>query len=238
MPSSFCSSPPSVALSLGSHVSGWGHATGAQAPFGGIRTFTLLGGEHGAWRKHVGSFATGCSRERTRAAGTVRGGWCRPSASRAQMRRVPARRRRRSCRRSPATSGRSRSYPSAGIRGCARTSNRSRPTPTHEDRLPMQPIRRPIGRDVAAVSPDGADLHAADRLPDVLTIVNLSRSNHLTSVGGDDPVWYWRRFLIDPETGPPKDRERQQDDESKPQPEPSQTHPVLLKRSIRDLWRV
>ena len=37
-------------------------------------------------------------------------------------------------------------------------------------RFPMQPIRAPVGCDIGAVTPDGADLLAADRLPHSLAI--------------------------------------------------------------------
>ena len=38
----------------------------------------------------------------------------------------------------------------------------------------MQPVRRPIGRHVRSVAPDGANLLAADRLPNALSVLNGS----------------------------------------------------------------
>ena len=50
----------------------------------------------------------------------------------------------------------------------------------------MQPVGAPIGRHVRAVAPDGADLLAADRLPDVLSVLDGGAVEQDAAVGGDD----------------------------------------------------
>ena len=52
----------------------------------------------------------------------------------------------------------------------------------------MQPVGGPVGRDVAAVAPDGADLHAAERLPDVLAAADVAVGDNDGAVGVDDPA--------------------------------------------------
>ena len=50
---------------------------------------------------------------------------------------------------------------------------RAGPLVEHEHGFAMQPVSGPVGSDIAAVAPDRANLHAAERLPDVLPIGDL-----------------------------------------------------------------
>ena len=47
------------------------------------------------------------------------------------------------------------------------------PAVEDEHAFAMQPVGRPIGRHVRSVTPDGANLLAADRLPDALSVLNV-----------------------------------------------------------------
>ena len=68
----------------------------------------------------------------------------------------------------------------------------------------MQPIGSPIGRDVAAMSPDGADLHAAERLPDVLAAADVTIGNNDGAGGIDNTSGQGRHLLIDASADPPE----------------------------------
>ena len=49
----------------------------------------------------------------------------------------------------------------------------ARPDVEHADSLAMQPVRAPVGRDISAMAPDGAQLHPAHRLPHLATALDV-----------------------------------------------------------------
>ena len=53
-------------------------------------------------------------------------------------------------------------------------------------RFAMQIVGAPVGRDVGAMSPDGADFLSADGLPDVLAVLDDGAGKQHLAVGGDD----------------------------------------------------
>src|SRR5687768_10746519 len=78
------------------------------------------------------------------------------------------------------------------------------------------------------MTPDGADLHATHRLPDVLTIVNVAGSEELLTRARHDPLGDWRRFLINPHADPAQYREGEYDDRTECDPQRSKAHCQLL----------
>ena len=84
-----------------------------------------------------------------------------------------------------------------------------RPTVENENRFPMQPVGRPVGSDIAAVSPDGADFHPTHRLPDVLTGTDLTFANERHTIDCHHLLRNWRHLRIDASTDPTKDQKRQ-----------------------------
>ena len=72
----------------------------------------------------------------------------------------------------------------------------------------MQPVGGPVGRDVAAVAPDGADFHAAERLPDILAAADVTIGHHDGAVGVDDTSGKGRHLLIDASADPAQDGKR------------------------------
>lgn len=82
------------------------------------------------------------------------------------------------------------------------------PVLKNEHGFPMQPIRRPVGRHVAAVSPDGAYFHPSHRLPHVLPRLDLSLINQDDSIRRDDLLWNGRLFGINASANPPQSGER------------------------------
>jgi hypothetical protein len=50
----------------------------------------------------------------------------------------------------------------------------------------MEPVRGPVGSDIASVTPYGAYLHTAERLPNVLTTADVTIGNHDGAIGVDD----------------------------------------------------
>ena len=51
----------------------------------------------------------------------------------------------------------------------------------------MQPVGRPVGCNIAAMAPNGADLHAAERLPDILSTADVT-------IGHNDGAAWCRRY--------------------------------------------
>ena len=49
-----------------------------------------------------------------------------------------------------------------------------RPDVKYGDRLAMKPIGTPVRRNIAAMTPNGAELHAAERLPDLAAALDVS----------------------------------------------------------------
>ena len=96
---------------------------------------------------------------------------------------------------------------------------RLRPLVEDEDALPVQPVGRPIGCDVAAVAPDRADLHAAHRLPHVLPASDIAAGNDHRAVHGDDPDGDGRSLLVDARADPSEDRKRKNQNGGESQPQ-------------------
>ena len=69
------------------------------------------------------------------------------------------------------------------------------------------------------MAPDGPDLHAADRLPDILATVDLIWPNDLSAVCRDDAGRHGRRLLIDAEAGPAEHGKREHDDRGEREPQ-------------------
>src|SRR5262249_22504101 len=63
-----------------------------------------------------------------------------------------------------------------------------RPVVENELAFAMEPISGPIGRHVAAVTPDGADLHPAHRLPYGLAALDRALGGDHPAVGRDDSL--------------------------------------------------
>ena len=80
--------------------------------------------------------------------------------------------------------------------------------------LAMEPVGSPVGRHVAAVTPDRSNLHSTHRLPDVLTAHDLARSDDLAAVRGDDSLGNRRFLLVDAGTDPAEYREPEHRDDT------------------------
>ena len=65
------------------------------------------------------------------------------------------------------------------------------------ERLSVQPVRAPVGRDQAAVPPDRAQLHAADGPPDLLASLDVLFGEQHLAVGGDHLAGDGRSLLVD-----------------------------------------
>src|SRR5204862_1595235 len=70
--------------------------------------------------------------------------------------------------------------------------------------FPMQPTGGPVWCNVAAMSPDGADLHAAERLPDVLATADVTIGHNDGAGGVDDTSGERRHLLVDASADPPQ----------------------------------
>lgn len=61
----------------------------------------------------------------------------------------------------------------------------------------MQPIRRPVGRLVGTMTPNGSYLLSAHALPDALTPQNLVLGHELHATFGDDSLRNRRCLTVD-----------------------------------------
>src|SRR6516164_4309742 len=93
----------------------------------------------------------------------------------------------------------------------------------------MEPVGSPVGRHVAAVTPDGAHLHPAQRLPDGLAAADASIGNDRPTLGRDDTLWNGRHELVDAATDPAQDGEAE--DQHERQHDPESFHARLLRAS-------
>src|SRR5262245_31337098 len=106
------------------------------------------------------------------------------------------------------------------------------PRPVVEDQLAlaMEPVGRPIGRHVAAVPPDRADLHPTQRLPHGLAAADTPlRSDHL-AVARHDALWDGRHFLIDAAAYPAQDSEAKGQNDRQHDPESLHARSLLVSR--------
>ena len=69
----------------------------------------------------------------------------------------------------------------------------------------MQPVGGPVGRNVTTMAPDGADFHAAERLPDVLATADVTIGHNDGAIGVDDTSGEGRHLLINASANPPQD---------------------------------
>jgi hypothetical protein len=95
------------------------------------------------------------------------------------------------------------------------------PTIQNKEGLAVEIVRRPIGGDVTAMTPDRADLHAAHCLPDILPIGDFSRRDHRLAVGRHHFTRNWRTLPKNLRTDSSQDRERSHENRDKDQPKPS-----------------
>src|SRR5215208_5351419 len=82
------------------------------------------------------------------------------------------------------------------------------PAVEQPDRFTMEPISRPVGRDIGAVAPNTADLLPTERLPDVLTILDILAGKQDNSVGGHNSFGYRRSLAINFSTKIPQHGKR------------------------------
>jgi hypothetical protein len=82
---------------------------------------------------------------------------------------------------------------------------RSGPLAEDEDALSMDPIRGPIGSHITAVSPNRTDLHAAHRLPDVLSLADVAVREDRLAVRGGNPIGNGWCLLVDAGADPAED---------------------------------
>ncbi|MEI2825489.1 MAG: hypothetical protein V9F04_03175 [Dermatophilaceae bacterium] len=76
-----------------------------------------------------------------------------------------------------------------------------------EDRLAVEPIGGPVGRDVGAVAPDRADLLPTDRLPHPLAIHDVGAGEQSGPVAVDHPLGHRWLALVDRRSHPQQHRE-------------------------------
>ena len=91
----------------------------------------------------------------------------------------------------------------------------------NEHGFAMEIIGRPVRSHIAAVSPDGANLHTTERLPDILTLLNVARTNHFFAGSCDHPIRNWRQFVVDSRPHPSEYKKRNKHYQSKRNPETS-----------------
>ena len=89
------------------------------------------------------------------------------------------------------------------------------------DRLAMQPVGRPVGRDVAAVTPDGPELLAAGGEPCLLAALDVVTGKHVRAVARYDARRNRRRRQVDLAAEPAQHRERQDEYHPEPLPQPA-----------------
>src|SRR5262249_459950 len=109
------------------------------------------------------------------------------------------------------------------------------PRPVVEDQLAlaMEPVGSPIGRHVAAVTPDRAHLHPTQRLPHGLAAADAPLGSDYLAVARDDSLWDGRHFLLDAAAQPAQAGEAK--GQYDPQQDPESLHVRLLLIS-RHAW--
>ena len=101
----------------------------------------------------------------------------------------------------------------------------ARPQVEQGHRLAMQPVRAPVGRDVAAVAPDRAQLHAADRLPDLAASFDIGAGVDHLAAFAQHLLRHRRRGAEDLGARPQQHPERQGQQDRQPQPQfPGRAH--------------
>src|SRR5690606_24066512 len=100
----------------------------------------------------------------------------------------------------------------------------------------MQPIRAPVGRDVAAMAPDRPELHAAHRLPDLAALFDVGAGEEDGAVVGDYLFGDGRRGAEDLGPGPEQHRERDDQQGGEREPELAGAFHGFLPE-LRASWR-
>src|SRR5262245_62098756 len=100
----------------------------------------------------------------------------------------------------------------------------------------MEPISSPIGRNIAAVTPDRAHLHSTQRLPHGLAALNGPLGSDHLAVASDDSLRDGRHFLVDAAAYPAQDSEAESHDDC--QHDPESLHTRLLSSSNCPRWRI
>src|SRR5215470_12961367 len=94
-----------------------------------------------------------------------------------------------------------------------------RPVVEDERALTMEPVGSPVGRHVAAVTPDRADFHPAQRLPDGLAAADSPIGSHHLAVGRDDTLRDRRHVLLDAAADPAQHGEAEEQHDRQEDPE-------------------
>src|SRR5690606_15938205 len=85
----------------------------------------------------------------------------------------------------------------------------------------MEPVGGPVGGDVAAVAPDGAELLAAGGAPGALAVADLPGGIERLAAFGADRLGDGRRGQVDLPPEPAQDGEREHEDGGEAKPEPA-----------------
>src|ERR1035441_4313440 len=96
----------------------------------------------------------------------------------------------------------------------------------------MQPVRGPVRRDVRPVSPHRPDFLSADRLPDVLPILDVLSCEQDVTIAGDDTLLDWRSHTINLPPEIPEYRKGTNDDHRQAEPQSSIMHENPLRLEI------
>src|SRR6185295_15916879 len=97
-------------------------------------------------------------------------------------------------------------------------------------RFAVQPVGGPIGRDIAAVAPDGAQLLAARRHPGLLAVLDLLAGEENVAARGHYGFGNRRRRQVDLPPEVAERTERQYENEAQPAPEPVVAFHRILSR--------
>ena len=87
-------------------------------------------------------------------------------------------------------------------------------------RLAMEPVGRPVRRDVGAVAPDGADLLSSHRLPDVLTVLDVLACEEDLAIARDNALRDGRGLAVHLPPKVAEHREGRSDHRTQADPEP------------------
>src|ERR1039457_2151826 len=100
----------------------------------------------------------------------------------------------------------------------------------------MQPVSDPVRRDVRPVSPHRPDFLSADRLPDVLPILDVLSCEQDVTIAGDDTLRDRRSHTINLPPEIPEYRKGTNDDHRQAEPHSSIMHENPLRLEIGVYW--
>ncbi len=102
----------------------------------------------------------------------------------------------------------------------------------------MEPVRRPVGRHVGAVSPDRAYLLTTEGLPDILALANALPGEERGAGGVDDPLGDRRQAPVQLDALREEDRKGEEENQRESEPMSSMFHSEpLLERERRGAAR-